>query len=171
MADLDDILAPLEGRVGLSEVARVAGVSSSHAYALRRGHHVASPATVARLRFAVSRLQRRQDETGMLAACCWRLTLALAAVALGADPSDAQASDPGQRATADVRWQQASAARQLACYLLNTALGLRQAEVARLAGVTRQAVSLMVAAIEERREDVVFDALVERLDAWLTGEA
>lgn len=89
---------------------------------------------------------------------------------LAASPGQAAAANPGRRATGSAQWLAAAEARRLGLYLLNAACGFRQAEIARAAGMTRQAVSLAVRAAEERREDGAYDALAERLTAMVTGD-
>jgi hypothetical protein len=58
-------------------------------------------------------------------------------------------------------------ARQLAAYLITVELELDHEHAALQLGVTRQAVSKMVAAIEERREDPALNVAIDILGADL----
>lgn len=68
-------------------------------------------------------------------------------------------------------FMRASDARQLALYLVNQEVGLRQADAARLVGQSRVAVHLAVRAIEDRRDaEPKFDRAVRRIISDVTGE-
>jgi hypothetical protein len=170
MAALSDLLQPLEGRsVATSDLARLAGLHVTHLYDLLAGRKVPSPATRAKIRFAVNRIRLRQAEAGPDLVASYRMALALAAVTLGSDPGLAQVSDPQGRQVSSKAWREAAEARRLAQYLLNAVLGLPQAEVARISGVTKQAVSKAMREIEDAREDQAFDAKVAKLEQWILG--
>ena len=166
---LDDILKPIEGRASLNDVARLSGLHINHLYDLRNGRNQATPATMARVRFAVSRIMRRQTEGEIDFTALYRMSLALAALAFNLDPAQVQVSDPSAKKSNAKNWRDASDARRLAQYVLNTGLGLRQADVARAAGVTKQAINQAAAEIENKRENPEFDALVMRVETWIIG--
>lgn len=99
---------------------------------------------------------------GFLSAVCRHLGLDFAAV---------KASDPKRGATANRTWRTESHARQLALYLANQLCGIPQAELARAAGLTPAAVCLALKAVEDRRDDPTFDALVQAISRDVTGRA
>lgn len=171
MADVRDILAPLAGRQSAAVVAAAAGLSKTHMHDVMSGRRRLTPAVAARLRLAVARISREQRDGGAVAAACYRATLALAALASGVAPELAQVSDPALRRTADAEWAAAAVARRLAIYCMNTTLGFRQVDVARCAGVTKQAVNSAVREVEIDRDRPETEAVLQRLEAWLMGGA
>lgn len=175
MRQLDDILAAAEvAGFNQTELARAAGLLPHHIARWRAGTHRPDAASLARLDQALARLRLGQIPAGeheRALNATYRAALALAALSLGCDPADAQASAPAARATASAEWTAAARARRLALYLLNAGLGFKITAIARVAGVTKQAVSLAVRDIEDARDDNGFDGVVARLTAALTGEA
>lgn len=165
------IVAPVMGQFSLADVAAAAGLNAQHVYLVVQGNRLAAPTTVSRLRMGVARLRSRSTEGQYEWSAYYRTALALAALALGESPDAVQASDPARKATKDAAWMRATGVRKLALYLMNAGLGLRQTDVARAAGVTKQMVSLAVREIEEKREAPAFDALVVKMEGWILGAA
>lgn len=63
------------------------------------------------------------------------------------------ASDPRRRATADDAWMEAARIRRITIYIACVHLGLRQADVARAAGMSRAAVCGALKDVEDLRGD------------------
>lgn len=62
-------------------------------------------------------------------------------------------------------------ARQIAMYLTHVSFGVTLSEVGRVFGRDRTTASHACHVIEDRREDEVFDACLQRIEAALTGLA
>lgn len=152
----------------MNDLARLAGLHVTHLYDVIAGRKVATKATRGKIRFAVSRILLRQAGSDLNHAAAYRMALALAAVILEQDPLEAQIADP-QGSNFTAQWRGAADCRRLAQYLLNTGLGYTQADVARVAGVTKQAVSKALREIESRRDEKDFDAKVVKLESWILG--
>ena len=164
MSQLDDILAPALKTHTLTEIARMAKMSYSHLRDVRRGRRPATPELLAQLGIAVRRLKLRGIDVKLERRAIYRVVLALTAQSLGLDPVSVQVSDPGAKKAANREWREASLARWMAQYLLNTKLNMPQAQVARASGVTKQAVSLAMREIELKRDDPEFDARLAKLE-------
>lgn len=169
-ARLDVVLGRVPEGVSLSRLAVLAGLHVDHVRQMKRGQRKATDATVARLKLALVRLRARATQGPSAEFCLYRTLLARAAVALGLDPAqvrDANPADKGRtpaaRAAAQARW--------LAFYLMNVGFGLQAVDVARAAGVSKNAVSLALREVELRREtDAAYLALIEALEDELVGE-
>lgn len=167
--EIKELLKQVEGKATLGEVAQLANLHVTHLYDLKNGLHQPTPATIARIRFAVSRIARRQTESDLETTILYRMSLALAALSLNLDPAQVQCSDPAAKKTVVKNWRDAAEARRIAQYVLNTGFGLKQADVARAAGVTKQAINQAVSEIENRRDDPAFDDLVSKVETWIIG--
>ena len=164
MNKLDDILNLALKTHTLTEIARMAGMSYSHLRDVRRGRRPATPALERGVARAARRLTYARSNVRMEIATIYQVVQALCAIALGIDPAAVQDSDPSAKRAANKDWRDAAFARWLAQSLLNSGLGISQIEVARASGVTKQAVSLAMHAIEDKRDDPAFDALVTQLE-------
>lgn len=69
------------------------------------------------------------------------------------------------------RSRHAALARQIAMYLAHVALGLNFVQIAGAAGRDRTTVAHACRVVEDRRDDPDFDALLDRLEAFLAGAA
>lgn len=172
-------LAEIEARrqalgVSIDALERAAGIADGHYHALLGGAKRARHATLARMRITLQRLKLKQEtgsEEDYRLAVAYRLCVALAARELGRDAAAVHRSDPGRRATHDAQWMAAAEVRRLAVYLMNCGAGFRQTEVARAAGLTKQAVQLAVKDIEARRDEgSELDRMLVRLTAQIQGE-
>jgi transcriptional regulator with XRE-family HTH domain/DNA-binding XRE family transcriptional regulator len=172
-------LAEIEERrqalgIAKAALARAAGIAASYYSYFLLGNRVQPrPDMIARLRMALERLRRGQvsnSNRDYAVAVSYRLAVALAADALQVDAGLVHRSDPGRRATHSASWMSAAEVRRLACYLLNVGIGFTQADTARAAGLTKQGVCEAVRAIEDRREDPAFEALVEKLTTAIMGD-
>lgn len=124
------------------------------------------------LQSALDRLARRPEgDTGeRLARAALGGFLAQAAGLHGIDVAVVRALGRHNKGMAEDQFRAASAARQLAIYLVNQEVGLRQAVLARLVGQSRAAVCLAIRAIEDRRgSDRAFDRAVKRIISTVTG--
>jgi transcriptional regulator with XRE-family HTH domain len=155
--------------VSIAELSRLSGLHPSHIGNIKSGNRRPKPATLARLKLVAVRLRTRQIEAPLAVVLTYRATLALASTVLGVDPAMAQNSDPARKLTGNAEWRSAANARRLAQYLMNTAMGFRQVEVARAAGVTKQAINQAMREIEDEREKGDFDQLVKTLEDAILG--
>lgn len=171
-------LAAIErGRVafGLSieQLAVEAQVTRAWYSRIQRDPARASDRVVARLAAALKRLRdgKRDDEalTASLVEATYGGFLAAVCQLMGLDVAEVRASDPRAGKTADVAWRAAARARQLALYLTNVSLGVRQRVLARVVGLTPAAVCLALRTIEDLRDDPAFDQLVEAAARAVTG--
>lgn len=174
---LSELLAIERRRTALgmtrTALERAAGLAGSYYSKLLSGACAARPGTLARLKMALQRFALRQSvesDDDYTLSVAYRLAVAMAAQALAEDPRIVQQELPGRRATQSAAWMRAAEVRRLAVYLMNAGCGFNQAEVARAAGMTRQAVSLACRALEEKREDKDFDRMLDELTAAVMGE-
>lgn len=167
MSQLDDILNPLLALYSQAEIARAAGINTTYLSDLVAGRRSPGAATIGKLRRATPHLKQGQNRQSAELSIKYRFALVVTAQALRLDPVMVQASIPSAKRAANMEWRGAAFARWLAWYLLNSSFGLCQADVARAAGVTKQAVSLAMGKIEERRDEPEFDALLAHLDQCL----
>lgn len=132
--------------------------------------------TLARLNTALSNIARKRGVDADFPpdfplTVAYRLALIVAAHVLGHDAAAAQAADPARRATQCPDWMKAAEVRRLALYLLTSECGFSQSEVARAAGLTKQAVSEICKDMEAiRDEGSAFEAMVDTLRNWIMGE-
>lgn len=160
--------------LSIAELERQARLGTNHLRDLLRGAHDPKPATLARLQLALHRYKRRQSvesDDQFALNIIFRMAVGQAARELDRDPAKVLASDPARRATQDADWSAASEVRDLAIYLMNCGAGFRQTDVARAAGVTKQAVSLAVQRVENRSDEgSAFEAMLTRLTSNIMGE-
>jgi len=109
------------------------------------------PDTLAKLNAALSRFHLAYDgEVRELAIhSAYKAAMVIAAFQLQANARAALAADPSRKATADKDWLAAARVRRLAYWIANGMLGFRVTEVARAAGVTKQAVSNAIKDLED----------------------
>lgn len=138
-------------------------------YEALAGAHCPAPATLARLRAALERAGRpAHGNEALRDRAAWRAALAIASERLGLAAAAVMASDPARKATADQVWMQAARARQLAYWLANGMLGLTTSEIGRLAGVTKQAVSVGIRKTEDSTDPQIVAARA-RLEEVFSG--
>lgn len=70
----------------------------------------------------------------------------------------------------DTLWRSASLIRAVAIYLASTEVGLRTGQIAAIVKLSPAAVSMTLGKIEQRRDDAVFDALIEKAAEQVRGE-
>lgn len=129
-------------------------------------------ATVDRLDRALDRLEKapRSDllEVELIRAT-YRGFVVVLCDHFGVTPDDVENADPRAGATADPHWRACAHVRQAATYLTNTALGLKQRRLAEVLELTPAAVCLALQAVEDRRDDPAFDAMIRRAAKTITG--
>lgn len=76
---------------------------------------------------------------------------------------DAIAADPHANRPRDLNWLAAMHVRQVAIYVLNTEAAVRGADLAKALGVSKQAISKTLKAMEDKRDEPAFDALLNRV--------
>lgn len=128
-----------------------AGVGVRTFYDALQGTYTVRPDTLSKLNLALARFKMSYagDPGPISVHACYRAALVIAAFQLKADARAVMFSDPGRKATADDEWRDASRVRQLAFWIANGLLGFPQADIARAAGVTRQAVSKAIEKLED----------------------
>jgi hypothetical protein len=171
---MTDIQTIESGRIRLkisgAELCRLSGVSW-RAYAdARDGKAEPRKATLARLQRAIAsaRSGKGQEARQLGPAAALKILIALVARERETDPAAALSSDPSLRATFSVEWSDHATTRRIAIYLANGAMGFRTSDIGRALGLTKQAVSLAVREIEDRRDESAdLDALLTQIERWL----
>lgn len=69
--------------------------------------------------------------------------------ALATETRQALTADPSRRANADPEWARAARVRQLGIWIANGQLGFKTSDLARAAGMTKQAISAATRAVED----------------------
>lgn len=160
--------------IPVSRLAAAANLSARVYFYHLHGERVPSAGTIGRLKAALARLTGRAATApateARLVLLVYLAVLGVVCQQAGVATADVHRHDPNRRATADPDWQRAAKLRRRTVYLVNTAYGVAQSEIARAIGVTPAAVSLACKAIEDEREDPATDLLFDTLTATLTGE-
>lgn len=162
------------GRIRLkisgAELCRLSGVAW-RAYAdARDGRAAPRKATIAKLRsgLASARSGKGQEARALGPAAALRILIALVARERETDPAAALSSNPGLRATFSAEWSDHATTRRIAIYLANGAMGFRTSDIGRALGLTKQAVSLAVREIDDRRdENADLNTLLEQIERWI----
>lgn len=163
----------IELSVTRTELERLAGLASGYYSKLIAGRHSPRPGLISRFRIILKRLAAKQDgssDADFRLSMVYSMAIALVAMVNHQDAVAIQQQVPSRRATQSAEWMAAVETRRIALYLLNTAAGFSQAEVARAARVTRQAVHIACREIEERRNEASFDRLLDDLTRSITGD-
>ena len=152
-------------RAGVSQGAlvRAAGLSESQYRRYLRGRCEVAASVARRLVAALARLARSSSpasmpETGLLAA--YSGFLMHAAGFYGLTAPETRFLLQGEERTGDPRWLAAARARQAAIYLTITAVGTSQHRVAKALALTPSAVCQALRAVEDRRDEEAFDAMI-----------
>ncbi len=125
------------------------------------------PATLGRLATALNRFRlgfggEAQDIAPHAA---YRACLVVAAFAMKADPRQVLNSDPTRRATLDPDWLAAARVRRVGYYIASQFGGFRISDLARAAGVTKQAISSALKELyDERDTDADLARVLGRLE-------
>lgn len=121
---------------------------------VRAGEKQAQPSTLAKLQLALKRFGTGfGGDAGAIAPhAAVKGCIALAAFYLDSDVKAALNADPSRRATANAEWMQAAQVRRLGLWIANQWFGFKQADLARAAGMTKQAVQAAVSELEWERD-------------------
>lgn len=161
----------LKAGISVRFLERSADIAPDYYYALLAGKRQAKPGTLARLKLAIKRHQQGQPGNDVsLVNATYRIACAMVARSRGADPLMVLSQDPGRRATQSADWMAAAQVREQAIYLMNAALGIRQADIARAVGLSKGAISYACARVEDRRDDATFDQELDRFEREIVGE-
>lgn len=180
----DEFISDLDKRVyrlGLSEsvVLREAGLASRYFADIRAGRRPLTRKTYERMCAAISDLQKAKAINDRYAAsraqaavagkslarhdpitAQYRLLLWLVCTIADVPPGPVMAADPAKRATADSEWMQAAHLRRIAIYIANAHLNIKQADLARAAGLSRAAVCGMLKDMEDLRGDAQVQTMI-----------
>lgn len=137
-------------KITISELCRQAGVGVRTYHDALAGTCTMRPATLAKLAAALDRCRRANAGSGPAGnQAAYRAAIVLAAMLTKADARAALAADPAAKASANPLWLAAAQTRRLAFWIANGQLGLRVTDIARAAGVTKQAVSSAIRELED----------------------
>lgn len=152
--------------ISLSDLCRSAGCSQDWLWRIRIKQRPATRQTLNRLRLAMSRV--RAGDTSALetnASALYRMAVAHVCQIRGLQPEQLLISDPSRRATADADWLNFARHRRYALYVANVIFNVPQAELARVTGMSRAAVSIAMNDVEdERMRDVAIDVMFVQLE-------
>lgn len=144
----------LEMNVPIDKLCAAAGITS-RGYLLAKSRKTPPvPATIAKLQTALDRMRRGVGgEANSLAPhAVFKACVVVAAAYMQADARAALAADPSRRATANPEWQRAAEVRRVGYFIANQFLGFSISDLARAAGVTKQAVSRAIPELEWERD-------------------
>lgn len=154
-----DELDDLRRKRGVSQekLAAAAGVSARHLSRLKNepGYSV-PPTLLRRCKRALSRLSGSPDELvkgGRDVLIVYMPVCALVAREMNVPMDIVRENPPAAKATQNEDWMRAARVREITTYLVNTAIGLQQVNIARALGVSQAAISKICRKIEEERDD------------------
>ncbi|WP_057465789.1 helix-turn-helix domain-containing protein [Pseudovibrio sp. POLY-S9] len=152
------------------QLVAAAGLDPSTYRRFLRGDRTPQQSTLKRLDYALQNIRRTgqcvQFQTAHLV---FRLCVATLCVKANLDPEAVLSHKPSDRRTADPDWAAAAEVRRRALYLANTACGVSQADLARVANLTRAAVSLALNAMEDNRDDPEVEQLFSLVEGAVQG--
>lgn len=150
-------------RISIEKLAGAAGLSERGYRFCRDGLRAPGAVTIGKLNTALKRFGTGfGGEAGQLAPhAAYKSCLIVAAFYLKHDARAALGSDPARRATSDVAWMKAADVRRLALWIANGQLGFGVSDLARAAGLTKQAVSAATRGVED---DPDMDALRREIE-------
>ena len=157
--------------IPLHQLLLEAHVSRPTWYRVRSGEVTPQRRTLVKLSRALDRLAGApvEEEPALpMVAAFWRAAVWFLAHELGADPARAL-DDAGQSCPQDPDWLKASRARQLAFYLAHTELSVSHSTLAAAVGTSKQRVHKAVMRVEDLRDELDLDALLDRASATLAG--
>lgn len=161
--------ARLEAGIPVARLALAAGLDLTTYRGLRRGRWHPRARTLRALDRALRRLASAPAGAAGASedAALWRLSVIVVSADLGLNPAHVldRADTPGIGAG----WKKTAIARHRALYLLVTAHGLPMVRAASAAGISKQAVSKALRAVEDSRDDDATDRALDRLAALMTG--
>lgn len=148
-------------KIPVTSLCMQAGVTTRTFQYLMAGTFEARPATLAKLNAALGRFKLSYaGEPGPISVhAVFKLALVLASGQLKADARTVLVSDPARKATADREWREAARVRQLGYWIAVNLCGFRGVDVAKAAGVTKQAVSAAIKELEDEADPDVKRAM------------
>lgn len=171
MNSIGDIEAAREAAgASKKEIAFAAQISLRQYYRYIDGVLEISKPKLERLKRALSKISgssRDLANGGSYIFAAYLPVCALVARDMDMDIAILHRNPPKIRATNNAEWLDASRIREVAVYLLNTAIGISQTDISRGLGVTVAAVCQTCQKIEEKRDDPKhpeFEAMVSRLE-------
>ena len=141
-------------KIPATRLCAIAGVGRRTYDYMRNGSTEPMPSTLGRLQTALNRIRIGfgGDAVEIAPHAAFRACMVVAAAYMQADVRLALDADPGRRATANPEWQRAATVRRVGYFIANQFLGFRTADLARAAGVTKQAVSSAIRELEWERD-------------------
>lgn len=112
--------------------------------------------------------QQLRDAEVERARCAWLIAADLASKAVGADVRVVMQTrgTAGRGGT-----EKTSRARKIACYLATTVANVTQARLSDATGIDRSTIFQHAGWVEDQRDDVGFDTMIDRLERTLLGMA
>ncbi|RUT80728.1 hypothetical protein EOD14_21465 [Mesorhizobium sp. M7A.T.Ca.US.000.02.1.1] len=154
-------------KIPIVDLCSQAGIGVTAWFRAMKGTTEMRPETLAKLNAALGRgkIAFAGEHGPVTTHGTFKVCLVYAAQELKQNPKTVLASDPGRKATGDPEWQAAAEVRQLAFWIATRMLGFAQADIARAASVTRQAVSTAIQALEDERDtDKQLDRLLNHIE-------
>jgi transcriptional regulator with XRE-family HTH domain len=160
-------------RVSIESLCMAAGVGPRTYYDAKAGTYEPEPGTLQKLSGALKkfRLAIAGDPERIAERMLYKASVVIAAFVSDAESCDdarleareaarathrkaryVLAADPARRANGDREWHRAARVRRLGFWIASQIFGMRSAELARAAGVTKAAVSLALRELEDGRD-------------------
>lgn len=153
--------------IPMSSLCAAATISTRHYQRLLAREATPRPATISRLNMALQRYKIGfgVEATSLAPHAALKSTMVLAAFVLRADARKVLSADPSKRATSNPEWMEAARVRRVAIYIANQFLGFAQADLARAAGLTKQAISNAIKELEDERDrDPTIKAVLDEME-------
>lgn len=141
-------------KISIHSLCSAAGIRQKTYERTRSGATAPRASTLGRLQVALRRFQVGfgGEAQSIAPHAAYKACVVIAAMQMDADARAALEADPGRRATANPAWQRAAEVRRVGYFIANQFLGFTQSDLARAAGVTKQAVSTAVKELEWERD-------------------
>jgi hypothetical protein len=157
--------------VSQMQLARIAHMDPVHLSKMLHGERPVHDRTLARLKFAVQRLRCGESEGLAQTNALYRALVVMCAQRMGRDPATVQATDTRASRNFNKDWQDNVMCHSMARYLMCEVFALRQVDLARSLGVTKQAMQQNIATVARREEDdASFAGILAELSRQLMGE-
>lgn len=158
-------------KLSIHSLCSIAGVRQKTYERTKAGVTEPRPATLGRLQTALNRFRIGfgGEAADIAPHAAFKACVVIAALQMQADARSALDANPGRRATANPEWQRAAEVRRVGYFIANQFLGFRTSDIARAAGVTKQAVSSAIRELEWERDreggnNRQLDELLSRLE-------
>lgn len=170
IADIEQ--ARIDAGISQQALVNAAGVNLRHYHRYIQGSHDPTPTNFKRLQRALSKISGEPSDLargGSYVFAAYLPVCALVARDMGVDLKLLHKHPPKTRATGSPEWMTASRIREAAVYLLNTAIGITQVEIARGLGVSSASICQICRKMEEKRDDPDFEELISRLESEVSA--